>query len=61
MIHKKPETLSIEQAAKRLGVSRRTIYYRIKDGRLRSKQAVDSQRVLISSIEDYEAARENKK
>ena len=29
-------SVSIEQAAQILGVSRRTVYYRIRDGRLRT-------------------------
>ena len=29
-------SVSIEQAAQLLGVSRRTVYYRIRDGRLRT-------------------------
>jgi excisionase family DNA binding protein len=42
----------IEDAARMLGMSRRTIYYRIREGRLRTIRArCGSQRVLISSIE----------
>jgi excisionase family DNA binding protein len=42
----------IEEAAKLLGVSRRTIYYRIHQGRLRTiRTRCGSQRVLLSSIE----------
>jgi excisionase family DNA binding protein len=42
----------LEKAAELLGVSRRTIYYRIRDGRLRTVRTVGgSQRVLVDSIE----------
>jgi len=41
----------LEQAAELLGVSRRTVYYRIRDGRLRTiRTRCGSQRVLIESI-----------
>ena len=41
----------IEQAAELLGVSRRTVYYRIRDGRLRTiRTRCHSQRILLSSI-----------
>jgi len=47
-----PQTLLIEDAARLLGVSRRTVYYRIRDGRLVTiRTRCGSQRVLISSIE----------
>ena len=47
-----PQTLLIEDAARVLGVSRRTIYYRIREGRLATiRTRCGSQRVLISSIE----------
>jgi len=43
----------LEQAAELLGVSRRTVYYRIRDGRLRTiRTRCGSQRVLIESIEE---------
>ena len=43
----------IDQAAQLLGVSRRTIYYRIREGRLRTIQTrCGSQRVLLESVED---------
>ena len=46
------QSLLLEQAAELLGVSRRTVYYRIRDGRLRTVRArCGSQRVLIESIE----------
>lgn len=48
MVH----SLLLEQAAELLGVSRRTVYYRIREGRLRTVRArCGSQRVLIDSIE----------
>jgi excisionase family DNA binding protein len=44
-------SMLIEQAAELLGVSRRTIYYRIREGRLRTiRTRCHSQRVLVSSI-----------
>lgn len=45
-------TLLIEAAAKRLGVSRRTVYYRIREGRLETIRTMGgSQRVLLRSID----------
>ena len=45
-------SLLIDDAAEMLGVSRRTIYYRIREGRLQTIRArCGSQRVLMSSIE----------
>jgi excisionase family DNA binding protein len=42
----------VDQAAELLGVSRRTVYYRIRDGRLQTiRTRCGSQRVLLSSIE----------
>jgi len=42
----------VDQAAALLGVSRRTVYYRIRDGRLRTiRTRCGSQRVLLESIE----------
>jgi len=47
------QSLLLEQAAELLGVSRRTLYYRIRDGRLRTVRArCGSQRVLIESIQE---------
>jgi excisionase family DNA binding protein len=44
-------SVSIFQAATLLGVSRRTIYYRIRDGHLRTIRTIGgSQRVLIESL-----------
>jgi excisionase family DNA binding protein len=46
------KSLLIEAAAQLLGVSRRTVYYRIHEGRLRTiRTRCGSQRVLLSSIE----------
>ena len=46
-------SVSIEQAAQLLGVSRRTVYYRIRDGRLRTiRTRGGSQRVLMNSVEE---------
>jgi excisionase family DNA binding protein len=42
----------LEQAATLLGVSRRTVYYRIREGRLCTiRTRCGSQRVLLESIE----------
>jgi len=50
-------SVSIEQAAQLLGVSRRTVYYRIRDGRLRTIRTLGgSQRVLLDSVEEIRAA-----
>jgi excisionase family DNA binding protein len=44
-------SLSLEQACETLRVSRRTIYYWIKDGRLRTvRTSMGSQRVLVASL-----------
>ena len=46
-------SVSIEQAAQLLNVSRRTVYYRIRDGRLRTIRTIGgSQRVLMDSVEE---------
>jgi excisionase family DNA binding protein len=46
----------IDQAMRMLGVSKRTVYYRIRDGRLRTiRVRGGSQRVLIESIRDLVA------
>ena len=45
-------SLSLEHAAEFLGVSRRTIYNRIRDGRLQTIRTIGgSQRVLLDSVE----------
>jgi len=42
----------VEEAARMLGVSRRTVYYRIREGRLRTMRTrCGSQRVLLESID----------
>ena len=46
-------SVSIEQAAQLLNVSRRTVYYRIRDGRLRTIRTIGgSQRVLVDSVDE---------
>ena len=46
-----PRSVLLEQAAELLGVSRRTVYYRIREGRLRTVRTINgSQRVLLESI-----------
>jgi excisionase family DNA binding protein len=45
-------SLLVDQAAELLGVSRRTVYYRIHEGRLQTiRTRCGSQRVLLTSIE----------
>ena len=45
-------SLLIDDAAQILRISRRTVYYRIREGRLRTiRTRCGSQRVLVSSIE----------
>ncbi len=42
----------VEQAARLLGVSRRTIYYRIREGQLQTiRTRCGSRRVLVESLE----------
>ena len=46
-------SVSIDQAAALLNVSRRTIYNRIRDGRLQTIRTLGgSQRVLMDSVEE---------
>jgi excisionase family DNA binding protein len=46
-------SVSIEHATQILRISRRTIYYYIRDGRLRTIRTLGgSQRVLLASIEE---------
>ncbi len=46
-------SVTIDQAATRLHVSRRTIYNRIRDGKLQTIRTIGgSQRVLVTSLED---------
>jgi excisionase family DNA binding protein len=45
--------VSLDHAATLLGVSRRTIYNRIRDGRLQTIRTIGgSQRVLLTSVEE---------
>jgi excisionase family DNA binding protein len=47
-------SVTIDQAATLLGVSRRTIYNRIRDGRLQTIRTLGvSQRVLVQSMLDH--------
>lgn len=44
-------SVTIDQAAQLLNVSRRTVYYRIRDGRLQTIRTIGgSQRVLVESL-----------
>ena len=46
-------SVTIDQAAQMLGVSRRTVYYRIREGRLRTLRTIGgSQRVLVDSLHE---------
>jgi excisionase family DNA binding protein len=46
-------SVSLDHAAQILGVSRRTIYNRIRDGRLQTIRTLGgSQRVLLDSVQD---------
>lgn len=50
-------SVSLDHAAQILRVSRRTIYYHIRDGRLRTMRTPGgSQRVLLTSIEEIVSA-----
>lgn len=45
-------SVTIDQAAQILGVSRRTVYYRIREGRLLTIRTLGgSQRVLVESMQ----------
>ena len=47
------KSVFIDQAMQMLGVSRRTVYYRIRQGRLQTvRTRGGSQRVLLASIRD---------
>jgi excisionase family DNA binding protein len=47
----RPQTLLIDEAARVMGVSRRTVYYRIREGRLRTiRTRCGSQRVVVLSL-----------
>lgn len=50
-------SVSLDHAAQMLGVSRRTIYNRIRDGRLQTIRTLGgSQRVLLDSVTDSAGA-----
>ena len=52
----------VDRAAEILGVSRRTVYYRIREGRLQTiKTRCGSQRVLLSSLEALARAESEKR
>ncbi len=52
IVAERGRSVLIEDAALVLGVSRRTVYYRIRDGRLETvRTRGGSQRVLLTSIE----------
>jgi excisionase family DNA binding protein len=47
-------SVTIDQAAQLLGVSRRTVYNRIREGRLRTVRTLGgSQRVLVDSLQEF--------
>jgi excisionase family DNA binding protein len=51
-------SVSLDHAAELLGVSRRTIYNRIREGRLQTIRTLGgSQRVLIESVQDVREPR----
>jgi excisionase family DNA binding protein len=55
-------SVSLDHAAELLGVSRRTIYNRIRDGRLQTIRTLGgSQRVLIESVSDIRDAVEDRR
>lgn len=46
-------SVSLDHAARLLGVSRRTVYNRIREGRLQTIRTIGgSQRVLLDSVQD---------
>jgi excisionase family DNA binding protein len=50
-------SVTIDQAAQLLGVSRRTVYYRIREGRLQTIRTIGgSQRVLLQSVRQEQNA-----
>lgn len=50
-------TLTLEETAKTLGLSKRTIYNRLKDGTLQSVRVGTSQRVTRESIAAVQKAK----
>ena len=54
-------SVSLDRAAQLLGVSRRTIYNRIREGRLQTiRTRGGSQRVLIESVQGFQCRREGR-
>lgn len=52
-------SVSLDHAAQLLGVSRRTVYNRIREGRLQTIRTLGgSQRVLIESVQGYRDIRD---
>lgn len=50
-------SVTIDQAAALLCVSRRTVYYRIREGRLLTVRTIGgSQRVLVASLDAFRVA-----
>ncbi|MGQ0735595.1 MAG: helix-turn-helix domain-containing protein [Acidobacteriota bacterium] len=50
-------SVTIDQAAQLLGISRRTVYYRIRQGRFRTIRTLGgSQRVLLDSLIEERAS-----
>jgi excisionase family DNA binding protein len=55
-------SVSLDHAAEILGVSRRTIYNRIRDGRLQTIRTLGgSQRVLIDSVTETRATADDRR
>ena len=53
-------SVSLDHAAQLLGVSRRTIYNRIRDGRLQTIRTLGgSQRVLLESVDSRSVANDD--
>ena len=51
-------SVTIDQAALLLGISRRTVYYRIREGRLRTIRTLGgSQRVLVESVQEQRSGK----
>jgi excisionase family DNA binding protein len=51
LVTDRPHTLLIDEAARLMGVSRRTVYYRIREGRLQTiRTRCGSQRVVVGSL-----------
>lgn len=56
--HRLGRSVSIEQAARLLNVSRRTIYNRIREGRLQTIRTLGgSQRVVVESLQELQGFR----